>query len=162
MRVMFALRRFLAAWAALAALYFLLTLQWQVDELVAGTICAALAASLLLMIRRWSEARFPVRWQWFWLLARRLPGKALADCTLLLRALMAGDASGTLRAVPFDTDSETRCGEAAARRALVIAGASLSPNSVVVAVDHKQRLLLVHQLVSTRKPPGDGDRLWPV
>ena len=159
---MFAPGRFLTVWTVFAALYLLLALEWQMGELVAGTICAAISAWLLLTIRRWSEARFPVRLRWFWFLARRLPGKALADCTLLLRAFGTDGAPGVFRAVPFDADAEEQPGEAAARRAVVIAGASLSPNSVVVAVDRKQNRLLVHQLVPTRTPPGDSDRLWPV
>ncbi len=64
MKAMFTLGRFLTIWTAFAALYFLLTLEWQVREIVAGTICAALAASLLATIRYWSEVRFPVRLDW--------------------------------------------------------------------------------------------------
>ncbi len=162
MRVKFAPGRFLVIWIVFFAVYLLLTLEWQGAELVAGTLCAALVSSLLLAVRRQSRVEFPMRPGWFWLLARRLPGKVLADCALLLRALGAVRPPGAFRAVPFDRASGTAPDEAAARRALVIAGVSLPPNSVVVTVDRERNRLLVHQLVDTPAPPGEGDRLWPL
>ena len=149
-------------WITFFGVYLLLALQVQCQELVAGGCSAALVAALLIRIRQRSEARFVVQWRWIWLLASRLPAKALADCAVLLLALGRNDVKGEFRAVPFDKGFGGRRGESAARRALVIAGASLTPNTVAVAVDEDRDLLLFHQLVPTRKPPGDGDRLWPL
>jgi hypothetical protein len=143
-------------------IYLLLGLKLPGDELAAAAGSAALVAALLIGIRTRSEARFVLRWSWLWLLARKLPARALADCALLLLALRSADTAGEFRAVPFDKESARRPGESAARRALVIAGASLPPNTVAVAVDEDRDLLLFHQLVPTRQPPGDGDRLWPL
>lgn len=144
-------------------LYLLLAWSWQGAELIAGTVSAGLVAALLMLIRHRSEARFVVRPGWFWPLAQRLPAKALADCAVVLRgALRPTGATGAFRAVPFDKDAGNRSGEAAARRALVVAGASIAPNSVVVAVDNQRDRLLVHQFIPTHAPPGDGDRLWPL
>jgi hypothetical protein len=81
---------------------------------------------------------------------------------VLLRALGRARVAGEFRAVPFDPEFGRQPGEAAARRAAVIAGVSVTPNSVVMAVDGGQERLLIHQLVHTRRPPGDGDRLWPL
>ena len=162
MRAIFALGRFVAGWLVFFAFYLLFAMQWQGDELAAGAIVSGLVVALLTLIRRRSDASFVVRWRWLWLLARRVPGQALADCAVLLGALWQGTNEGEFCAVPFDTDTDDQPGEAAARLALVIAGASVSPNSVVVAVDHTQRRLLVHQLVPTPRPPGGGDRRWPL
>ena len=49
----------------------------------------------------------------------------------------------------------------AARRALVVLGVSLSPNTFVVAVDRERGLLRIHQLVPSAQPSGE-DKEWPL
>ena len=72
--------------------------------------------------------------------------------------------AGRFRELPFDTETGSQPGEAAARQALVIAGISLAPNTFVVVVNEKPAsgTLLAHQLVPSLEPPGRGDRLWPL
>jgi hypothetical protein len=152
----------MTVWIIFVGVYLLLVLQLQWGELAAAGCAAGLVAVLLLLIRERAEMSFVGRWSWIWLLAGRLPAKALADCAVLLLALRRAPTPGEFRAVPFDRGFEERPGESAARRALVITGASLPPNTVVLAVDENRDLLLCHQLVPTRQPPGDGDRLWPL
>lgn len=152
----------MTVWLLLVGAYLLLALQPQWGELAAAACSAALVTALLMRIRERSEVSFIVHWSWIGLLAVRLPAKALADCAVLLSALRNADATGEFRAVPFDKGSDGRTGENAARRALVIAGVSLTPNTIAVAVDADRDLLLCHQLIPTRQPPGEGDRLWPL
>ena len=142
--------------------YLLLVLQVSADELLAGALVGSVAAGLLEAIRAQTQLEFRLRIAWFGVLLRRVPGQAWADCVLLARGLFARQLPvGELRAVPFDGE-RGEPNEAAGRRALVVVGASLSPNSVVIAVDAASRRLLVHQLVPTAQPPGGGDELWPL
>jgi multisubunit Na+/H+ antiporter MnhE subunit len=160
MKAKSALGTFLMMWGTFSALYLSQVSAWDVEELTAGAAGGALAAALLASIGRCSDAKFGLRWRWFLLLAQRLPGRALADCAVVFQALRRRRVSGEFRAVPFDIEHLKRTDST--RRALVIAGVSVAPNSLVITVDPKRDRLLVHQLVHTPNPPGDGDRLWPL
>lgn len=147
-------------WVSFVAIYLSQVSSWNAEELTAGVAAGGLAMALVASVGRCSDARFAMRWNWFLLLAQRLPGRALADCGVVLQALRRRRVSGGFRAIPFDKDHTLRTDST--RRALVIAGVSVAPNSIVITVDPKRDRLLVHQLIHTSNPPGDGDPLWPV
>ena len=89
----------------------------------------------------------------------------LADCGVvgaaLARVLLKREKiEGAFRTIPFDVGGNDP--ESAARRALVMAGACLTPNTYVVAIDAEKGQLLMHQLVPSAEPPGGGDREWPL
>ena len=50
----------------------------------------------------------------------------------------------------------------AARRALVLAGVTVAPNTLAIRIDSRRSLLQVHRLVPQPHPPGGGDREWPI
>ena len=150
-------------WLVFLPLYLLLAggLDWQ--ELVAGVVLSGVAALAVTATRRAGRLHFQPRWRWFYHF-RRLPGRVLTDCGIvaaaLARALRREKIEGSFRSIPFDPGGDDA--ESAARRALVMAGACLAPNTYVVAVDRQRGHLLVHQLVPSAEPPGRGDREWPL
>jgi multisubunit Na+/H+ antiporter MnhE subunit len=155
---------FLSWWCVLFAFYLLLvaSLAWQ--ELFAGAIAAAIAAVAAVVTRRIGKLRFFTEPRWLLRLAA-LAWKVVVDSGIVFTALWRrlvrrGTAEGTFRTVPFDTRG--RDARSAARRALVTAALSLTPNTVVVAIDRRHGKLLVHQLVPTPEPPGGGDQEWPL
>ncbi|HTU20026.1 MAG TPA: Na+/H+ antiporter subunit E [Gemmataceae bacterium] len=162
--MLYDLRYGLGWWLAFLLLYPLLagSLSWQ--ELVAGAVLSGAAALAVIATRRAGQLHFQPRWRWLGHF-RRLPGRLVMDCVIvgaaLARALLRRQKrEGTFRSIPFDPGSDDA--ESAARRALAIAGACLTPNSYVVAVDAEKGQLLMHQLVPSAQPPGEGDRKWPL
>lgn len=155
------MRGFLLTWALFLALYLWLAAAFEASEIMVGAVLGGICAAVLFMVRLRSGVDFVLRWDWIRLLALRLPGQALADCALVLSTLSRRP-RGTVRAVHFDKKAGARKAEVATRRALVVAGVSLSPNTVAVSIDPERDRLLVHQLVYSSRPPGEGDRLWPL
>jgi multisubunit Na+/H+ antiporter MnhE subunit len=158
------LRYGFAWWLGFLPLYLLFaaSLSWQ--EFVAGVVVSGIAALALTATRRAGNLHFEPRLGWlrkFW----HLPIRVLADCGIvaaaLMRALMRREKiEGVFRTIPFDPGGDDA--ESAARRALVMAGACLAPNTYVVAVDPGRKQMVVHQLVPSPRPPGGGDPEWPL
>jgi len=149
-----------AWWLGFLPLYLLLagSLDWQ--EMVAGAGLSVLAALAVTVTHRAGKLHFQPRLRWLKHF-RRLPGKVLADCGIVGAALLRREKStGIFRTIPFAPGGEDA--ESAARRALVVAGASLAPNTYVVAIDTERGQLVLHQLVPTAQPPGGGDQEWPL
>lgn len=151
-------------WLGLLPLYLLLAGSVDSHELIAGVVLTGVAALSLTAMRRAGQLHFQPHGRWLSHF-RRLPGQVLADCALvggvLIRVLCKrAQVEGAFRSIPFDPGGEDA--ESAARRALVVAGACLAPNTYVVAVDAERRHLLLHQLVPSPQPPGAGNREWPL
>jgi multisubunit Na+/H+ antiporter MnhE subunit len=131
-------------------LWVLVTSTFQGAELVAGAIASVLSAVAVEAVRERERFVFRPRLRW----VRRafvIPARVVADTWLLTVALVR-HVSGSKRvrgafvAVPF-RHGEPGDPEDSARRALVVAGLSVAPNSVVVGVDDERDEVLVHQLV---------------
>lgn len=151
-------------WLVFFPSYLLLagSVSWQ--EIIAGVALSAIAALAVTVTRRAGSLHFQLRWHWLRPF-RHLPGWLLADCILvaaaLARALFQREKiEGFFLTIPFDPGGEDA--ESAARRALVMAGACLTPNSYIVTIDAEHGQLLIHQLVPSSQPPGAGDREWPL
>lgn len=151
-------------WLGFIPLYLLLagSLSWQ--EIVAGIVVASLAALAVTATRHAGRLHFRPRLRWISYF-RHLPGRVLADCVLVTAALARTllrrqNIEGAFRTIPFDPGGDDA--ESAARRALVVGAACLAPNSYIVAVDAEGKQLLLHQLVPSTQPPGQGDREWPI
>ncbi len=96
---------------------------------------------------------------------RRIPLKLFSDCAWVLLALgryffFREPIEGKLLPVPFDPGGKDPA--SAARRALVLALVSLTPNTVSIMIDGEKGRLLIHQLQDTGAEPGDGDEKWPI
>jgi multisubunit Na+/H+ antiporter MnhE subunit len=142
--------RFGAWWTVSFVLWLLLTSTLDPQELVAGAAASSIAAFAASIVQ--AKEDFGFRPQLRWLLrARILPRQVIADCWLLTaavwrRVVLSKESRGSFKTFPFEHVGDDP--ESAARRALVTAGVSLTPNSYVVAFDRDKQELIVHQLVS--------------
>jgi multisubunit Na+/H+ antiporter MnhE subunit len=141
--------RFWIAWyVPLVVLWlaFVDTLAWQ--EVAAGLVAAALAATAAELVRSQDLVRFQLDPRWLRGLTR-LPWQVVRDTWLLTAALWRHGSGrpvhGSFRVVPFPSEADDA--RSAARRALVTAACSVAPNTVVVGIEGAEGELLVHQLV---------------
>ena len=118
------------------------------EEVIAGLVAAAIAATAAELVRSQDLVRFRMDPHWLRGLSR-LPWQVLRDTWLLTVALWrhctGRPVRGVFRVVPFPTEADDA--RAAARRALVTALVSVAPNTVVVGVEGAEGEMLVHQLV---------------
>jgi multisubunit Na+/H+ antiporter MnhE subunit len=143
-----------AAWFASALLWLVLTDSVRIEELVAGAVVAALAATGFERARRERVAAQALRPAFAKRVWRVLLG-AVIDVGRLTRAAFAQvlqrrESRGRVIAIPFAHTGDEP--DAAARRAAAVGFGSIAPNSIVVGIDPEARLLLVHQLEPTREP----------
>lgn len=118
------------------------------QEVIAGLVAAAVAATAAELVRSQELVRFRLDPRWL----RGLPGlpwQVLRDTWLLTVALWrhctGHPVRGVFRVVPFPSEADDN--RSTARRALVTVLASVAPNTVVVGVEGDEGELLVHQLV---------------
>lgn len=151
-------------WLGFFPLYLLLAGQPSWQEAAAGVVLAAVAALAVTMTCRAGSLHFQPHWRWLCHF-RRLPGQVLTDCAIVAAALGRAlfrreQIEGVFRTIPFDPGGDDP--ESAARRALVMAGVCLAPNTYVVAMDRERGELLLHQLTPSAQPPGGSNREWPL
>lgn len=147
-------RFWFVAWLGSAAFWMVLTDSVRVEELLAGAVVAAVAATGAEMVRRQRVARQALRPRYA-LRAWRVLLRAIPDIGRLTRAAFAQVVQrravrGEIVALPFGHLGDDP--DAAARRAIALGLGSIAPNSIVVGVDPDSGLLLVHQLEPTRNP----------
>jgi multisubunit Na+/H+ antiporter MnhE subunit len=127
-------------------LAFVDTLAWE--EVAAGLVAAAIAATAAELVRSQDLFRFRMDPRWLRDL-HLLPWQVLRDCWLLTVALWrhctGHPVRGVFRVVPFPSEADDA--RSAARRALVTVVGSVAPNTVVVGVEGAEGEMLVHQLV---------------
>jgi len=150
-----------AWWAALFALWLLLVESVATAELMAGVVASALAASVAEAVREREYVRFAPAASWLRFVPR-LVWQVLEDCWILGVALarqLAGGrpARGVISRVPMRYGDDS--GRAAARRALLNFGISITPNSYVIDFDAETSTAVLHQLVAGHPDPllGDAD-----
>ena len=141
-------------WVLLMSFWMILNNSAALDEVLAGTGAAALAA----LFAQWASARagvrFRIRARWL-APAARLPWDVLRDTGIVFAALWRRVARGeqpasALREIPVrygGTDAES-----VTRRVLLVAGRSVAPNAFAVGLEPGRDVLVVHELV----PPGPG------
>ncbi len=88
--------------------------------------------------------------------ALRLPVAVARDTIVVLRSLWARLALGRqppsgFREVPASWGDESP--EAVTRRALLVAGRSMAPNTIVLGIDKERGVMVVHQLVVNQGEP---------
>jgi hypothetical protein len=155
-----ALARGAAAWAVcwvlLMSFWMILDGSAALDELLAGTGAAALAALFAQRVSARAGVRFRVRAQWL-APAARLPWDVLRDTGIVFAALwrrvIRGEQPASrLRELPArygGTDAES-----VTRRVLLVAGRSVAPNVLAAGLEPGRDVLVVHELV----PRGPGAR----
>ncbi len=125
-------------------------------ELLLGLGAAALGATAQELVNAQDLVRFRLEPGWLRDL-RLLPRQVVTDSWLLtvvlVRQLAGGRAAaGAFRTVPFGAPAEDDA-RANARKALVTAAVSLTPNTYVVGIEGEDGTMLVHQLVPTADAP---------
>jgi len=133
-------------WAVEAALLFALWLlfvsQLQAHELIVGAAAVALAASATEAVRGCEHPRFLPHIEWL-IRSWRLPFEILRDCVLLVRNVFDGR-PGHFEMVPFEAGGDDA--HAVARRALATFYTTLPPNTVVIGIDRRRHVMLLHRL----------------
>jgi len=136
-------------WVLLMSFWVILDDSIATDELLAGAGAAALAAFLAELVTHQAAARVRVRARW---LARvfGLPGQVAGDTLIVFGALWRRLAHGEeppsgfrVVPVPYGDDSA----EGKTRRALLIGGKSIAPNSFALGIDSATNTMVIHQLV---------------
>jgi len=142
-------RSWIGQWLIYLVLWFVFTGTVSWAELAFAVFCAAIAATAGEIV--WSEplARFTgdlhhVAEAW------RLPKYMLVDTWTVLVVLakhLTGreEAPSLFRAVQFRVGRQDNEHDAT-RRALAVTYTSMTPNSVVVGIDHERGLMLLHQI----------------
>ncbi len=136
-------------WAAQFALllffWFLYTASFQFWEVLVGVGAAALAATGSEAVRALSFARFFPYRRWI-LMAWRLPVAVLRGTWVVAKTFfgrtLRGLPAGRLCTVRFDPGGDDA--PSATRRALAVMFTTFSPDSIVVFIDRRAGLMLVH------------------
>ena len=139
----------LLCWAFAFVLWLLYVCGASWPEVGAGIGAAAIATVATLLAGGAADARFRPRWRWALELGV-LPLAILRDTGLagkfMLDTIRGRPRRGRYVAVgPLPVKAED--GRTSARRALLVAAVSVSPNAIVVAFDQDEGLVLMHQLV---------------
>jgi multisubunit Na+/H+ antiporter MnhE subunit len=139
----------LAWWVLLMSFWVILDDSIATDELLAGAAAAALAALLAELVTGQAAARVRIR-------ARRLarvmglPGQVAGDTVIVFAALWRRLAHGAeppsgFRVLPVPYGDDTAEGKI--RRALLVGGESIAPNTFVLGIDQATDTMVIHQLV---------------
>lgn len=148
-------------WALLMAFWVLLDDSLALAELLAGAGAAALGASLAELVQYQAATHFRMRVEWA-VPALRLPAQVVKDTALVFEALWELLAHGRqpssgFREIPIAFGDDTP--EGVTRRALLVAGNSVAPNSFALGIDEDRDVMVVHQLVVTKgRPAADSPR----
>ncbi len=142
-------------WALLMSLWIIIDDKLATDELLAGGGAAALAATLAELAGYQANTRLRLRLAWLGP-AVALPADVVRDTGIVFGVLWRLLAHGHEPASGF-SELPVRFGdqsvEAKARRALLVGGKSLAPNTFVLGLDPERQVMVVHQLV--RAEEGD-------
>jgi multisubunit Na+/H+ antiporter MnhE subunit len=136
-------------WVLLTSFWVILDDSIATDELLAGAGAAALAAFLAELVTCQAAARVRIRARW---LARviELPGQLAGDSVIVFAALWRRLAHGQeppsgFRVLPVSYGDDTA--EGRTRRALLVGGESVAPNTFVLGIDKATNTMVIHQLV---------------
>jgi multisubunit Na+/H+ antiporter MnhE subunit len=140
-------------WVLMMSFWVMLDDSVNTDELLAGAGAAALAASLAEIVTYQAASRFRMRIEWL-VPALRLPGQVARDMVTvyaaLWRCLVRGEQPpSAFLELParFGDDSP----EGMTRRALLIGGTSVAPNTFALGIDKDREVMVVHRLVARRE-----------
>jgi multisubunit Na+/H+ antiporter MnhE subunit len=138
----------LFSWLALAAVWMLLVDNESLPELLtgAGVVCIATVGSELVRHQRIAEVRARPLWLLrLWKPVARVPvDVGIVTWALFRQVVERRRERGALRAMRFRADGKDPIDNA--RRALAELAGSMAPNTIVIGVDTRRKLILVHQL----------------
>jgi multisubunit Na+/H+ antiporter MnhE subunit len=139
----------LAWWVFLMSFWVILDNSIATDELLAGAGAAAIGALLAELVTYQAGTRLRMRIEWA-ALAFRLPREVARDTGIVFAALYRRLARGEdppsgFRELPARYGDDTAAGKT--RRALLVAGRSVAPNTFVLGIDRERDVMITHQLV---------------
>lgn len=131
------------------------------QETPVGVAIALIATALAFGAAAAGEVRYAFRPSWLWLpllVARNIVRDTFLVLGVVVRRLAGGRTRDAYREVPIDPGGDDPV--SAARRALVVAAVSTSPNEIVLGIDARRRRMRVHVLVQTDAEPHSEQ--WPL
>jgi multisubunit Na+/H+ antiporter MnhE subunit len=136
-------------WALLMSLWVIQDDSLQADELLAGAGAAAIAATLAELAGYQASTRLRMRVEWLGP-AFRLPGGLVRDTAVVFAALWRQIVRGQppnsgFREVPVRFGGQSI--EDKSRRALLVGGNSVAPNTFALGLDRGREVMVVHHLV---------------
>lgn len=136
-------------WVLLMAFWIWMDDNLGLAELLAGAGAAALGAFAAEAVQYQAATHVRLRIEWV-ALALRLPGRLARDTALVVVALWDRVVHGReppsgIRLVPVRYGDGTP--EGVTRRVLITAGASFTPNTLVLGLDPERNVMVVHDLV---------------
>lgn len=145
----------------LAAVWMLLVDNESLPELLVGAGVVLIATIASELVRRQSQVSVKVRLRWLlpvWKPVVRIPlDVAVVMATIALELFGRRRQPGGLRAFRFRADGDDP--ESSGRRALAEAAGSTAPNTIVIGIDTRRRLILAHQLRYTSDAKSSLDPL---
>lgn len=148
-------------WVGLAAVWMLLVDNESLPELLVGAGVVLIATIGSELVRTQSPVRVKVRPRWLlrlWKPVARVPLDVAVVMAMIPRALLGrSKQEGGLRAFRFRADGDDP--ESTGRRALAEGAGSTAPNTIVIGIDTRRRLILAHQLRYSSDP---GSALDPL
>lgn len=136
-------------WILLMSFWIILDDSIELDELLAGAGAAALGALLAEFASYQAASRFRMRIEWL-VPALSLPGQLARDTVLVFAVLWRRLAHGEEPRSGF-REERVRFGantaEGKTRRALLVGGRSVAPNTFVLGIDSERDVMVIHQLV---------------
>jgi multisubunit Na+/H+ antiporter MnhE subunit len=140
-------------WVLMMSFWVMLDDSISTDELLAGAGAAALAALLAELVTYQAATRFRMRIEWL-VPALSLPGQVVRDTAVVYRALWRRLVRGEQPPSAF-IELPARYGddspEGMTRRALLVGGTSVAPNTFVLGIDKDRDVMVVHRLVAEEK-----------
>lgn len=118
-------------------------------ELIVGAVVAAIGATVAEVAQHQAASHIRIRAVWLGA-ALRLPLSLARDTVVVFKAAMA---AVVLRRLPesgfaaYPVEGGDDSAEGATRRALILGGASVAPNSFALGIDREKDEMVVHHLV---------------
>jgi multisubunit Na+/H+ antiporter MnhE subunit len=136
-------------WVLMMSLWVIQDDSLRTDELLAGAAAAALAATVAEVAGHQAATRLRIRIEWLGP-ASRLPADLVRDTGVVFAALWRQLVHGQVpdsgfREVPVRFGGQSM--EDKSRRALIVGGSSVAPNTFALGLDHDRDVMVVHNLV---------------
>jgi hypothetical protein len=145
-------RTWLLWFGALNLLWLVFISAWVLEEEALGLLASGVAATAAAAVAEQRLLEFRPRPAWL-LEALKLPLRSVRESLAVLGGLAGqvrhpGRRRGRFRVVRVTLPRGA--GPEATKRALLVAGESFAPDSYVVEIDRRRRLMLVHELTGSR------------
>ncbi len=144
----------MANFCVLLGLWFLYTATPKLPELLAGIAAALIATVATALVQGQNFARFRPKLKWL-LLFLLEPWYVMTGSwdifVALIKRILGMKSEAQLKAVHFDAGAAEDSNDAA-RRALAIALTTIPPNFIVIGIDIKGDLMLIHQVSPSATP----------